>query len=149
MTSSTPVVGYASGVFDMFHVGHLNILRSAAANCDHLIVGVASDEYVERLKGQLPVVPQAERIEIVSHFRFVDEVILDGSEDKTIAWSQRPFDVIFKGDDWRGTSKGDRLEAEMASVGARVMYFPYTLHTSSTRLRAYIDAVAAPGAGPG
>ena len=141
MIDMTRVVGYASGVFDLFHVGHLNLLRSASQHCDHLIVGVASDEYVQSLKGITPVVPCDERAEIVSNLRFVDEVIVDRSADKTLAWHQRPFDVIFKGDDWRGSPKGDRLEAEMASVGARVEYFPYTLHTSSTRLRTYIDYV--------
>lgn len=139
MVTSVGRIGYASGVFDMFHVGHLNILRSASQNCDHLIVGVAADEYVESLKGQTPVIPCDERIEIVSHLRFVDEVIIDRSEDKTLAWHDRNFDVIFKGDDWRGTAKGDRLESEMAVVGAFVMYFPYTLHTSSTRLRDYLE----------
>ncbi len=133
------VIGYASGVFDLFHVGHLNLLRSASQHCDRLIVGVASDEYVQEFKGIAPVVPCEERVEIVSHLRFVDEVIVDRSVDKTRAWRERPFDVIFKGDDWRGSPKGDRLEAEMATVGARVEYFPYTLHTSSTRLRSYIE----------
>ena len=140
-------VGYASGVFDLFHVGHLNLLKSASEHCDRLIVGVASDEYVESLKGITPVVPCAERAEIVSHLRFVDEVIIDESVDKTLAWQQRPFDVIFKGDDWRGSPKGDLLESQMASVGARVEYFPYTLHTSSTRLRSYIDTVEKAGIG--
>lgn len=132
-------VGYASGVFDMFHVGHLNILRRAAEHCDHLVVGVATDDYVFGLKGRLPVVPYSERAEIVESLQFVDEVILDASEDKREVWNRRPFDVIFKGDDWRGTAKGDRLEVDMAEVGAQVVYFPYTLHTSSTRLRGFIE----------
>ncbi|MFS0886574.1 adenylyltransferase/cytidyltransferase family protein [Aeromicrobium sp. 179-A 4D2 NHS] len=132
-------VGYASGVFDMFHIGHLNLLRRAREHCETLVVGVASDEYVLALKGREPVVPLAERIEIVSSLRFVDEVIVDRSEDKRVAWRQRSFDAIFKGDDWRGSPKGERLEQAMAEVGARVVYFPYTLHTSSTRLRGFIE----------
>lgn len=128
-------VGYASGVFDMFHVGHLNILRRARECCDWLIVGVATDEYVEELKGVGPVIPLDERVAIVSALAIVDEVILDRSEDKSLAWSERNFDVVFKGDDWRGAPKGVRLEETMRELGVDVVYFPYTLHTSSAMLR--------------
>ncbi len=128
-------VGYASGVFDMFHVGHLNILRRARERCDLLVAGVATDEYVTGLKGSSPVIPLAERMEIVSAIIYVDEVVLDRSEDKTLAWRSRPFDVIFKGDDWQGTEKGSRLEAEMGELGVDVVYFPYTVDTSSAQLR--------------
>jgi glycerol-3-phosphate cytidylyltransferase len=140
MTFESPVydVGYASGVFDMFHVGHLNILRNASQRCRTLVVGVGSDEYVEELKGRPPVIPLAERVEIISALSIVDEVIIDHSEDKTLAFQDRPFDVIFKGDDWKGTAKGARLEEQMESVGVDVVYFPYTLHTSSTILRAHL-----------
>ena len=131
-------VGYASGVFDMFHVGHLNILRRARLHCDTLVVGVGSDEYVEALKGRSPVVPLVERLDIISALCIVDEVIIDHSEDKTKAWEERNFDVIFKGDDWKGSAKGARLEQDMSDLGVAVMYFPYTLHTSSTLLRAYL-----------
>jgi glycerol-3-phosphate cytidylyltransferase len=137
-SSTTYDVGYASGVFDMFHIGHLNILRSARKHCRTLVVGVGSDEYIEALKGRSPVVPLVERLEIISALGIVDEVIIDHSEDKTLAWEQRKFDVIFKGDDWKGTAKGARLEQQMSAVGAAVVYFPYTLHTSSTLLRAYL-----------
>jgi glycerol-3-phosphate cytidylyltransferase len=131
-------VGYASGVFDMFHVGHLNILRRARQHCQTLVVGVASDEYVEHLKGRAPVVPLFERLDIISALSIVDEVIIDHSEDKTMAWKERNFDVIFKGDDWKDSTKGQRLEADMRGLGVEVMYFPYTLHTSSTLLRAHL-----------
>ena len=141
--SAIYAVGYASGVFDMFHVGHLNILRNARNRCQTLVVGVGSDEYVEDLKGRQPVVPLVERLEIISALSMVDEVIIDHSEDKSLAWRERPFDVIFKGDDWKGTSKGARLEEQMGTVGADVVYFPYTLHTSSTLLRAHITRAEA------
>jgi glycerol-3-phosphate cytidylyltransferase len=131
-------VGYASGVFDMFHVGHLNILRSAREHCETLVVGVGSDEYVLELKGREPVVPLVERLDIISALSIVDEVIIDHSEDKTQAWAERNFDVIFKGDDWKGSPKGLRLEADMGALGVDVVYFPYTLHTSSTLLRSYL-----------
>ena len=131
-------VGYASGVFDMFNVGHLNILRRARQHCETLVVGVGSDEYVEQLKGRAPVVPLVERLDIISALAIVDEVIIDHSEDKTAAWAERNFDVIFKGDDWKGSAKGERLEADMRGLGVDVVYFPYTLHTSSTLLRSYL-----------
>lgn len=131
-------VGYASGVFDMFHVGHLNILRRAREHCRTLVVGVGSDEYVEALKGHAPVVPLTERLDIISALGIVDEVLIDHSEDKTLAWTERHFDVIFKGDDWKGSPKGSRLEADMGALGVEVVYFPYTLHTSSTLLRSYL-----------
>lgn len=135
--------GYASGVFDMFHVGHLNLLRRARQHCDFLVVGVGSDEYVEALKGRRPVVELEERRQIVSELRCVDEVVVDHSEDKTLAWRDRPFDAIFKGDDWAGTPKGDRLEAAMAALGVEVVYFPYTPQTSSTLLREYLTGARA------
>ena len=138
-THKTYRVGYASGVFDMFHVGHLNLLRSARSRCSYLVVGVASDEYADQVKGRSPVVPCDERIEIISALGIVDEVVIDRSVDKTLIWQQRPFDAIFKGTDWQGTPKGYRLERAMAEVGADVVYFPYTRQTSSTLLRTFFD----------
>jgi glycerol-3-phosphate cytidylyltransferase len=101
-------------------------------------VGVASDEYVEEIKGRPAVVPCDERIEIISSLGIVDEVVIDRAEDKTHIWQQVPFDVIFKGTDWAGTPKGYRLERAMRSVGADVIYFPYTRQTSSTLLRTFL-----------
>lgn len=138
-THRTYGVGYASGVFDMFHVGHLNLLRRARNRCRHLVVGVASDEYVDEIKGRPAVVPCDERIDIISSLGIVDEVVIDRSEDKTLIWQQVPFDVIFKGTDWQGTPKGYRLERAMQAVGADVIYFPYTRQTSSTLLRTYLN----------
>lgn len=132
-------VGYASGVFDMFHVGHLNVLRRARNYCQHLVVGVASDEYAEGLKGTLPVVPCDERIDIISALGIVDEVVIDRSEDKVAMWQQRPFNAIFKGNDWQGTPKGYRLERSMGAIGVDVVYFPYTRHTSSSLLRSFLE----------
>lgn len=131
-------VGYSSGVFDMFHVGHLNVLRRARNHCDHLVVGVASDEYVDHLKGRPAVVPCDERIDIIAALGIVDEVVIDRSEDKLAIWQQRPFDVIFKGSDWQGTPKGYRLERTMSEIGVEVVYFPYTRHTSSSMLRSFL-----------
>ena len=129
------ITGYVPGGFDMLHVGHLNILTEAAKRCDHLIAGVATDESLERMKGRSPIVPLAERMAMVAALRMVDSVVPDYDQDKRLAWKRSPFDVLFKGTDWEGTVKGHRLEAEMAEVGASVIYLPYTPTTSSTMLR--------------
>jgi glycerol-3-phosphate cytidylyltransferase len=138
----TRVVGYAPGAYDLFHIGHLNLLRNAAEHCDHLIAGVVSDEMLVLTKGRPPVVPLAERMEIVRGLRLVDDVHAEVVPDKLDTWRAVGFDVIFKGDDWRGTEKGRRLERDFASVGVEVCYFPYTVHTSSTKLRRALDALA-------
>lgn len=140
MSQDREVVGYVPGGFDMFHVGHLNILKASRARCDRLIVGVASDEALFSMKGRLPVIPHQERMEIIASVGFVDDVVTDVSQDKRIAWRHHPFDILFKGDDWKDTPKGARLEAEMAEVGARVEYLPYTPWTSSTMLREFLKA---------
>ena len=129
------ITGYVPGGFDMLHVGHLNILTEAAKRCDHLIAGVATDESLERMKGRGPIVPLTERMSMVAALRMVDSVVPDYDQDKRLAWKRSPFDVLFKGTDWKDTDKGRRLEAEMAEVGASVIYLPYTPTTSSTMLR--------------
>jgi glycerol-3-phosphate cytidylyltransferase len=136
-------IGYVPGVFDMFHIGHLNVLRNARLHCDHLIAGVVSDEMAERAKGRLPVVPLVERLEIVRSIRYVDEVAAELVPDKIEMWEQLRFDVLIKGDDWRGTPKGNALERSMARVGVEVAYLPYTAHTSSTLLRRVLDDLPA------
>ena len=137
------VIGYAPGAYDLFHIGHLNILKHAAAHCDRLIAGVVADEVLLQTKGRLPLVPLAERMEIVRNLRFVDAVHAEVVPDKVDTWREVGFDVIFKGDDWRGTPKGDRLERDFAAVGVEVRYFPYTMHTSSTILRKALAAITA------
>ena len=150
MSTTDPhaVRGYVPGVFDMFHVGHLNIVRAARVHCDHLIVGVVSDEVVERVKGRPPVVPLAERMEIVAALRDVHEVVVDNHADKFDAWREIGYDVIFKGDDWHDTPKGLKLARDLAGVGARIHFFPYTRHTSSTLLRRTLDDVVQPTTWP-
>ena len=136
------IVGYAPGVYDLFHVGHLNILRQAKENCDYLIAGVVSDEMCQLVKGKAPVIPLAERMEIVRHISFVDGVFAELQPDKVETWRSVQFDVLFKGDDWRGTPKGDRLELAFAAVGVEIVYFPYTRHTSSTALRRALAVIS-------
>lgn len=142
MSDGRQIVGYVPGVFDMFHIGHLNILLHSRERCDLLVAGVVTDEACAAMKGHQPIVPFAERIEIVAANRFVDEAVADHSPDKRKVWAERPFDVLFKGSDWEGTDKGRRLEEQMAEVGARVVYLPYTQHTSSTLLRETLERLA-------
>ena len=118
----------------MFHIGHLNILRNSRLACDYLIAGVATDEFSRRAKGKSPVIPLSERLEIVRSIRYVDEAVAE-DVPKLEMWRRLQFDVIIKGDDWRGTDKGKRLEQDSAAVGVEVFYLPYTVHTSSSILR--------------
>ena len=129
------VVGYVPGAWDMFHIGHLNLLKRARENCDWLVAGVVTDATLFAMKGKYPIVAMEERLAIVEAIGIVDEAVVDESANKLAAWEKVHFDVLFKGDDWRGTAKGQKLEEALATVGARVHYFPYTLHTSSTELR--------------
>ena len=128
-------IGYAAGAYDLFHVGHLNILKRAKEQCDYLIAGVVSDEMLELTKKLRPTVPLDERLEIVRSIRYVDEAVAETVPDKLETWRGLHFTTFFKGDDWRGTEKGLRLEREFAAVGVEVVYFPYTVNTSSTGLR--------------
>ncbi|MCX7523027.1 adenylyltransferase/cytidyltransferase family protein [Microbacterium sp. STN6] len=139
-------IGYAAGAFDLFHVGHLNILKHAKGACDYLIAGVVSDEMLQAFKGIRPVIPLSERLEIVRNIRYVDEAVAETVPNKLDMWRELQFDVFFKGDDWRGTEKGKRLERDFAKVGVEVVYFPYTMSTSSTVLRRALDVMV--GVGP-
>lgn len=132
-------VGYAPGVYDLFHVGHLNMLRNATQFCDYLIAGVVTDEMSQRTKGVRPVVPIDERLAIVGAIRFVDEAVAEDVPHKLEMWERLHFDVIIKGDDWRGTDKGDKLESDFAAHGVDVAYVPYTQRTSSSMLRRILE----------
>lgn len=136
-------IGYAAGAFDLFHIGHLNILRHAKQDCDVLIAGVVSDEMLRTGKGIEPFIPTQERAEIVRSIEFVDAVHVETTPDKMDAWLEVGFTHFFKGDDWRNTEKGLQLEHQFARVGVEVVYFPYTAHTSSRRLRSALHAITA------
>ena len=125
------ITGYTSGVFDLFHIGHLNLLKNAQGLCDKLIVGVTSDELVA-YKNKTAVIPFAERIEIVRNIKFVDAVVPQDSMDKMDMWNRLKFDVMFVGDDWFATEKWKKFEAQFNEVGVKIIYFPYTKGTSST-----------------
>lgn len=134
-------IGYAPGAFDLFHVGHLNILKHARSRCDYLIAGVVSDEMLELVRGRAAVIPLAERIEIVRNIGYVDMAFAETVPDKLQVWEQLHFNLFFKGDDWKGTPEGLRLEEAFAKVGVEVVYFPYTVHTSSSTLRAALEMI--------
>lgn len=128
-------IAYAPGVYDLFHIGHLNVLRNAKERCDHLIAGVVTDELALRVKGLQPVVPLDERLAIVASIRYVDEAVAEDLPHKLDMWERLRFNAIIKGDDWKGTDRGDKLEADFAAVGVEVVYVPYTKQTSSSMLR--------------
>lgn len=134
-----PTIGYVPGVFDLFHIGHLNALRQARDHCDVLVAGIVADEVCEAVKGFRPFVPLEERLQIVDSLRLVDATYAETTTDKLDAWEQVGFHRIFKGDDWRGTPQGLALEERLATVDVEVVYFPYTMHTSSTALRRAIE----------
>ncbi len=132
-------IGYAAGGYDLFHVGHLNILRRAKEHCDVLVAGVVSDEMLRQVKGIEPIIPTEERAEIVRNVKCVDDVFIERVPEKLDVWREVGFTHFFKGDDWRGTDKGRRLEMQFATVGVEIVYFPYTVHTSSSHLRRALE----------
>lgn len=125
--------GYTTGVFDLFHIGHLNLLRRAKEQCDYLIVGVSSDDLVG-YKNKRAVIPFEERIQIIRAIRYVDQAVPQMNMNKMEAWEKFHFDVIFVGDDWKNTEKWNRYEEEFRKVRVDIVYFPYTKSTSSTLL---------------
>ncbi len=133
------IVGYTTGVYDMFHIGHLNLLRRARAACDHLIVGVTTDELATARKGRAPVIPLDERMEILRELRCVDQVIIQADMDKQAAWQRLGFNRLFVGDDWKGHPHWQALEAALAPQGVEIMYFPYTAHVSTSDLRRAVE----------
>lgn len=143
-TGTQVIVGYAPGAFDLFHIGHLSLLQRARQHCDRLVVGVATDELVERMKGRPPLVPYVDRLEIVRSIRDVDLAVAETSTDKTIAWRLHKYDLLFKGSDWENSANGHELEAAIAQVGADIVYLAYTEHVSSTLLRGVIDRLVGP-----
>lgn len=131
MAGEKGIIGYTTGVFDLFHIGHLNLLRRAKEKCDYLIVGVTVDELVA-YKGKHPVIPFEERIEIVRAIRYVDEAVAQTTMDKMQAWEKYHFQRMFVGDDWKNTEKWNNYERQFQKVGVEIIYFPYTKTTSST-----------------
>lgn len=132
------LIGYTTGVFDLFHIGHLNILRNAKKNCDKLIVGVTTDELVILTKNKKTVIPFKERVQIVRSIKYVDRVISQYDLDKFRAWERLKYDVLFIGDDWKGNERWIEYEKKLKRVGAKIVYLPYTKNTSSTMINSFI-----------
>lgn len=128
-------VGYTTGVFDMFHVGHLNILKRAKEQCDYLIVGVSTDDNVMRYKHKKPIIPFEDRKTIVGAIRYVDEVVSQEDMDKFAAWNRLHFDALFHGDDWKGSAMYDEVELKLKAVGCDMVFIPHTNGVSSSMLR--------------
>lgn len=134
MAQEGQIIGYTTGVYDMFHVGHLNILKRAKEHCDYLIVGVSTDETVMSYKHKSPIIPYKERAEIVKAIRYVDEVVPQVSMDKFEAWKNLHYDILFHGDDWKGTNLYKMYEEQFATIGVKIIYLPHTDGISSTKL---------------
>jgi len=133
-------IGYTAGVFDLFHIGHLNLLRNARALCDKLVVGVTTDELVA-YKHKRSVISFPERLEIVRSCRYVDAVVPQETLDKFAAWEKLRFDLLFVGDDWYQNDRWKTLESRFSEVGVKVVYFPYTKGTSSTLINEVLQKV--------
>ena len=132
------VIGYTTGVYDMFHIGHLNVLRGAKEKCDYLIVGVSVDELVQKEKNKTPVIPYEERAEIIKSIKYVDEVVPQYNKNKFEAWEKYKFDKMFVGSDWEGTPQWKKYEEQFAPVGVEIVYLKHTDGISSTKLTEYI-----------
>lgn len=133
------IIGYTTGVFDLFHIGHLNILQRAKAQCDYLIVGVSTDELVTQYKHKKPVISYEERSRIVEAIRYVDKVVPQVNRNKLEAWEQLGFHKMFVGDDWKGSALFNEMEEKFRPLGVEIVYFPYTNGTSSTFLKEVLD----------
>ena len=128
-------IGYTTGTYDLFHIGHLNILINAKKSCEYLIVGVSTDELVEQYKKKKPVIPFEERVAIIKSIKYVDKVVVQETQDKVIAWHKYKYDALFGGSDWSGSDMINNAEKELNPKGVDVVLFPYTNTTSSTLLR--------------
>lgn len=134
------IIGYTDGVYDMFHVGHLNMIKEAKSRCDYLIVGVHSDDVVYSYKNHYPVIDEQDRCEIINSLKYVDEAHITRSRDKIDLFTKYHFDVVFIGDDWKGTDRWNHIELELAKVNVKVEYIPYTKGISSTQIREKIKS---------
>lgn len=125
------IIGYTTGVYDLFHIGHLNLIKNASKLCDKLIIGVTSDELVS-YKNKKAIIPHDERMEIVRNIKGVDVVIPQNDMDKFKMWKKLKFNIMFVGDDWYESEKWKEYESKFNEVGVKIIYFPYTKGTSST-----------------
>lgn len=132
------IIGYTTGVYDMFHIGHLNIIRRAKEQCDYLIVGVSTDELVQKEKNKIPVIPYEERVSIIKALKYVDKVVPQTNKNKFEAWEKYHFDKMFVGSDWKGSNQWLNYEQQFKPVGVEIVYLQHTDGISSTKLTEYI-----------
>lgn len=134
------IIGYTAGVYDLFHIGHLKLLKNAKGMCDKLIVGVTVDELV-KYKGKEAMIPYEDRSEIVRSCKYVDAVVPQSNMDKLAMCKKLGASYLFVGDDWYGTEKWKNYEKEFAEAGIKIIYFPYTKGISSTKIREALQKV--------
>lgn len=135
-------IGYTCGVFDLFHIGHLNLLERCKEQCDILIVGVCNDEYVTKVKNKIPVIPENDRVRILNALKCVDKAILvdiETTNNKMIALEKINFDVLFSGDDWKGSERYKKTEEQFSKIGVSIEYLPYTHGVSTTDIKNKIN----------
>ena len=135
------IIGYTTGVYDLFHIGHLNLLNNCKSMCDKLVVGVSTDELVLKYKKKRPVIPFHERLEIVRNIKAVDVVIAQENLKKQDLFDRIKFNIMFVGDDWYKTDKWNIIERDLKKKGVRELYFPYTKNTSSTLLKGVLEKI--------
>lgn len=133
------IIGYTTGVYDMFHIGHLNIIKRAKEQCDYLIVGVSTDELVKTEKNKIPIIPFEQRYEIVKAIRYVDAVVPQNNKNKLEAYFKYKFNKMFVGSDWQGTPQWEKFEKEFKPYNVKIIYLPHTDGISSTDLRKKIN----------
>ena len=126
------IIGYTAGAFDLFHIGHLNLIKKSKQHCDYLIVGVTSDELIQQTKNKMPVIPLTERLEIIKSLKYVDRVVIQNNLDKVEAWKKYKYNILFSGDDWKTSDRWQNYVKELAKQNVEVIFFPYTKTTSST-----------------
>lgn len=134
-------VGYTTGVFDMFHIGHLHLLKKAKRHCDYLIVGVSTDELVSSYKNKTPIIPFEHRLEIVNSLEIVDEVVVQSNRDKIKQFHEIRYDIMFVGDDWKGSALFNEVETELNAYNAQIIYFEYTKDVSSTKFTSILQNI--------
>ncbi len=135
-------IGFTTGVFDLFHVGHLNLLERCKEQCNYLIVAVCDDDYVRNIKHKEPVIELNDRMRIIGALKCVDEVVVittEEVEDKMLALKKYKFDVLFSGDDWKGTPRYEKTEEQFKTLGASIEYLPYTQGVSTTDIKKKIN----------
>ncbi len=136
------IIGYTAGAFDLFHIGHLNLIKRAKEKCDYLIVGVTTDELIYNTKNKRPVIPYEERAEIISSIKYVDKVVPQDDLDKVRAWEKYNYNVLFSGDDWKTSSRWQGYVEKLKKHNVEVIFFPYTKTTSSTLLTNVLKEIA-------